>query len=98
MVPLPGAFVSIHRRYSRATAATAAMAACRALCHAGCMRLLPRTSCCSSDRGCKAAKTTSAVLLSGLALTILGAVVAIRRRPQHPEPAEAPPRVTDPLR
>lgn len=62
------------------------------------MRLPQRTSCCNSDRGCKAAKITSAVLLSGLALAGAVAMIAVRRRPQLPEPAEAPPRVDDPLR
>lgn len=62
------------------------------------MRIPQRTFCCSSDRGCKAAKITSAVLLAGLALTGAVAMVAVRRRPQLPEPAEAPPRVDDPLR
>lgn len=51
-----------------------------------------------SGCGCKAAKVTSAVLLSALAVSAAVAVIAVRRRPELPEPAEAPPRVDDPLR
>ncbi len=52
----------------------------------------------NSDLACKTAKITSAVLLSGLAISTAVAVVAARRRPGLPEPAEAPPRADDPLR
>ncbi|WP_024792939.1 hypothetical protein [Tomitella biformata] len=57
-----------------------------------------RARCRTSDRGCKAAKITSAVLLSALVASAAAAVIAMRRRPEPPEPAEAPPRVDDPLR
>lgn len=52
----------------------------------------------NSDRGCKAAKITSAVLLAGLAASAAVAVLVTRRRRELPEPAPEPPRVDDPLR
>ena len=55
-------------------------------------------TCSSSDRGCKAAKITAAALLAGLVSSAAIAVVVMRRRRQLPEPADAPPRVDDPLR
>ena len=57
-----------------------------------------RSTCGNSDQACKTAKITSAVLLSGLGISAAVAVIVARRRPGLPEPAEAPPRVDDPLR